>query len=70
MKVFEVITEHCEGDSKEITTTRQYVTSSDNSLKTVVEYFTKHCYEYEIDLKGVNEILTIVEHINQPPAND
>jgi len=63
MKVFEVTTEHCIGDSKEITTTRTYVTSGDNTLLSVTEYFTKHCFEYEKDLIGVREILVIVEHI-------
>ncbi len=70
MKVFEVLTEHCEGDSKNITTSCQYVTSSENTLKSVVDHYTKHCYEYQKDLKGVKEVLTIVEHIEQPPAND
>ncbi len=63
MKVFEVSTEHSEGDSKEILTTVQYVTSEKNTLKSVTDYFTQHCYEYEKDLKGVREILTIVEHV-------
>ena len=63
MKVFEVITEHCVDDSEEITTTRQYVTSEKNTLLSVTEYFTKHCYEYEKDLMSVREVLVIVEHI-------
>ena len=63
MKVFEVITEHCEGDSKEITTTRQYVTSDDNTLKSVCDYFTTHCEQYEQDLISVRDILTIVQNI-------
>lgn len=63
MNVFEVITEHCEGDSKEITKTVQYVTSEKGTLKSVVDHFTRHCYEYEKDLIGVREVLTIVEHI-------
>lgn len=65
MKVFEVITEHCEGDSKEITTTRQYVTEKDDSFLSVVAHFTNHCYEYDKDLIGVREVLTVVEHIEQ-----
>jgi len=63
MKVFEVTTEHCMGDSKEITTTVQYVTSEKDTLLSVTDYFTKHCEEYEKDLKGVREVLVIVEHI-------
>ena len=47
MKVFEVTTEQCENDCKEITTTVQYVTSNDDNLLSVVEHFTKHCEEYE-----------------------
>ncbi len=65
MKVFEVTTEHCEGDSKEITKTVQYVTSSDNRLKSVVDYYTKHCYQYAKELIGVHEVLTVVEHIEE-----
>lgn len=65
MKVFEVLTEHCEGDSKEITTTRLYVTSKENTLKSVVDYYTEHCFQYEKDLISVREVLTIVEHIDE-----
>ena len=63
MKVFEVITEHCDGDSKEITNTTQYVTSEKNTLLSVTEYFTKHCLEYGKDLMSVREAIVIVEHI-------
>jgi ribosomal protein S15P/S13E len=63
MKVFEVISEYCQGDSKEIITERQYVTSESNTILAVTAYFTKHCYEYEKDLKSVREVLTIVQHI-------
>ena len=65
MKVFEVTSEYCEGDSKEIITERQFVTSEENTLKSVTDYFTKHCYEYEKDLRGVREILVIVQHIEK-----
>ena len=64
MKVFEVTSEYSVGNEKEITTERQYVTSEDNTLKSVVDYFTKHCYEYDKELIGVREVLTIVQHIN------
>jgi len=64
MKVFEITTEHCEGDSKEITTTVQYVTSTANTLKSVTDYFTGHCEQYEKELKSVREVLVIVEHIS------
>jgi len=64
MKVFEVTTEHCEGGSNEIIKTVQYVTSTRNTLKSVTDYFTDHCEQYEKDLIGVREVLTIVENIN------
>ena len=65
MKVFEVTTEHCPGDSKEVITTRLFVTSKENTLKSVTDYYTTHCFQYEKDLIGVREILTIVEHIDE-----
>ena len=64
MNVLEVTTEHCEGDSKEITTTVHYVTSEKNTILSVTEHFTKHCDQYEIELKGVREVLAIVQHLN------
>ena len=63
MKVFEVTYEYCHGGSKEITTERQYVTSEEGTLKSVTDYFTQHCLEYEKDLISVREALTIVQHI-------
>jgi len=63
MKVFQVDIEYCPNDSKEIVTESQFVTCADNSLESVVRYFTKECYEFEKDLKGVREVLTIVQHI-------
>lgn len=65
MKVFEVRTEFCIGDSKEITAETQYVTSEANTLKSVVDHFTEHCEQYDKDLIGVREILTIVQHITK-----
>lgn len=66
MRVFEVTTEHCISGGNEITTTRSYVTAEDNTLLSVVKHFTKHCFEYEKELIGVKEVLTIVEHIPLP----
>ena len=63
IKVFEVTTERCADDSKEIITTVQYVTTEDNCLLSVVSYFTQHCEEYELDLKGVRDVLNVVQHI-------
>ena len=63
MKVFEVRTERCKAGSKEIIEAVQYVTSEEDTLLSVIEYFTKYCEEYEEDLKGVREVLVIVQHI-------
>jgi ribosomal protein S15P/S13E len=65
MKVFEVITEFCRSGSKEIEKEVQYVTSKDNTLKSVVDYFTQHCNEYEKDLLSVREVLIIVQNIGE-----
>ena len=68
MKVFEVTTEYCKGDSKEIETMVQYVTSQSDTLKSVVDYFTAHCEQYGEDLKGVREVLVLVQHIKTSQA--
>jgi len=65
MKVFEVTTEHYSEDSKQISKQVQYVTTDKNTLKSVVDYFTKHCEQYEEDLIGVREIIVIVQHIKE-----
>ena len=61
MKVFEVVTEHWDGDTAVNET--QFVTSEKDSLKSVTDHFTIHCFEYDKELKSVREVLTIVEHI-------
>ncbi len=63
MKVFEVVTEHCEGNSNKIEATVFYVTSNEDTLLSVAEYYTEHCEQYDQDLKSVKEVLTIIEHI-------
>ena len=65
MKVFEVLTEYLEKDSDKIITERQYVTSFDESIATITQYFAKHCTEYEKELVGVRDVLTIVQHIRE-----
>jgi multidrug efflux pump subunit AcrB len=65
MKVFEVTTEHLEGDSKKISTTVQYVTSDKDTIQAVTDYFTEHCKQHLKDLKGVREVLVISEHIGE-----
>ena len=65
MKVFEVTSEYCPSYSKEVITEVQYVTSEEDTLKSVTDYFTRHCYEFEKDLKGVREVLTIVQRIEK-----
>ena len=64
MKVFEVVMEYCKSDSTEIRTTRQYVTSEKDTIISVTEHYSLHCFEYDKDLKSVKEILVIVEHVN------
>jgi len=66
MKVFEVRTDQhndVKGGGVETVETTQYVTHENDSLLGVTEYFTKHCEEYEEDLRGVREVLVIVQHI-------
>ena len=65
MKVFEVRTEFSRADSTEIETEVQYVTSEEGTLKSVVDYFTKHCFEYEKHLIGVREVAVLVQHIGK-----
>lgn len=66
MKVFEVTTESYPSDSNKIETSVQYVTAEDNNLKSVADHFTMHCEQYEEELKGVREVLVIVQHIKAP----
>ncbi len=63
MKVFEVITEYCIGDSKEITRSTEYVTAKDNKIMTVVLHMDKHCEQYEKELISIRDVLTIVRNI-------
>jgi len=65
MKVFEVTTIRFKKNSKETIDTVQYVTSTKNTLLSVVDYFTKHCEQYEEALKGVREVLVIAQNITQ-----
>lgn len=65
MKLFEVITEHCPEDSKEIVQTVTYTTAEDNSIMTVTRHFTNHCMEYEKDLISVRELCSITVHISR-----
>ena len=69
MKVFEVITEHYSTDSTETTRTVQYVTSQEDTLKSVADYFTDHCEQYEKSLLCVKEVLTLTEHIMAAPEH-
>jgi len=65
MKVFEVTTEYCIGDEKEITREHTYVTAEDDSIQTVWRNYTEHCEQYEKELIGAREVLTIVHHIKK-----
>lgn len=69
MKVFEVITEHCLGPDPEVIRTVQYVTSQADTLKSVADYFTDHCVQYEKSLLCVKEVLTLTEHIMVAPEH-
>ena len=64
MKVFEVITEHTKPGSTEIIKTVEYVTSTDNNILSVTEYFHKNCMEYQKDLISVRELLTVSRGID------
>jgi hypothetical protein len=70
MKVFEVTIEFCRRGYQEIEKEVQYVTSEKGTLKSVVDYFSRHCDEYEKDLLGVREILTLTQHIQNDPTNE
>ena len=61
MKLFQVTIESCKSDSDEIIAEKWYVTSK--TIKSVTDYFTRYCSEYEKELKGVHEVVTIVQHI-------
>jgi ribosomal protein S15P/S13E len=63
IKVFQVICEYT-GDDGEVIEESQFVTHESNSLLGVTKHFTKHCDEFEKDLKSVRDVLNIVEHIN------
>lgn len=61
MKVFQVQTEY-EADG-EIRKETMFVTAEDDDILSVTEHFKRHCYEYEKDLKGIMEVLTVVESV-------
>lgn len=63
MKVFEVTTEYCPGDSNEVVTERLYVTAGDNDLANVARHYKVECYQFEKELIGVRYVLDIVNHI-------
>ena len=65
MNVFEVRTEYSRGDSTEIITEVQYVTSEADTLKSVFDHFDAHCANYEKTLLGVRQVLTIVQHLKK-----
>lgn len=65
MKVFEVICEYCSLDSNEVRQERSYVTSEKDTLKSVVDYFTQHCLEYDKQLIHVSEAVVISQRITR-----
>lgn len=62
MKVFEVLT-RCEHDGK-VLDIKEYVTA-DGGFMEVVLHYVNHCIQYEMELIGVLEVLTITQHICQ-----
>lgn len=70
MKVFEAITEHDVLGSNEIQKEMNYVTSYEDTLKSVADYFTEHCEQYEKELMSVREVLTISAHIDTRDSTD
>jgi hypothetical protein len=65
MKVFQVVIEY-ENKDKEIIKENNFVTAKGDDILTVTEHFKRRCYELEMDLISVTEILTISEHIEYP----
>ena len=65
MKVFEVIVDYYPDDSEEIVREKQYVTSEEGTIKSVVDHFARHCREYEKTLVGVREVLNITQRITK-----
>jgi len=63
MKVFEVIIERCDEDSTEVINSIQYVTSEEDTIKSVTDYFTMYYHDLDQELKSVKEILVIIQHI-------
>ena len=63
MKVFEVITETGNKENSNLVKTIQFVTSENNSMESVVRYYTKQCENYCLNLKSVSEIIIISNHI-------
>ena len=65
MKVFQVISERIDEEGRVVDVER-YVTATDNSLKTVCDWYTRHCDEYEENLKLVREVITVCHQIQIP----
>jgi hypothetical protein len=65
MKVFEVLIERTDEHSQEVTQERRFVTSEYGTLKSVADYYTQHCFEYELELLSVRYILTVVHNITE-----
>ena len=68
MKVFEVLFEYCEGDSKEILTERNFWTAP--NLLLVSNVASMHAFQYEKELVGVREVLTITQQLTQEDWSD
>lgn len=62
MEVFHVRCNYC-GTDDMIVEENQYVTAQNDSMQTVVDYFTLHCKEYDKELISVAKVLTITQRI-------
>lgn len=67
MKVFLVAMEYSSKERQEILTQKQYVTSSDDSIATVTNFYINYAKQYEMNLISIQEILTVVRHIEPDP---
>lgn len=63
MKVFEVLSERTDVQTQNVIQERKYVVAEENTLKAVVDYMTEECENYGSELKGVREIVTVVQTI-------
>lgn len=69
MKVFEVKTELPLKD-EESAVTHTYVTVESNNIIDVMKYYTSHCWQYQLDLLGVKEVLPLLRSLSKNEVDD